>query len=165
MIGFLPRQRLRSARRLPFCRNITAEGGSCQEYRGIMFLLAIPVALIHLNDGSLIPDGWLNTTRIFKEGSPIHKDPAKGIHCRRGSIPAPDEPSQKGIRRGRRSIPVLSILHIRVYVIVGDDSPCPQKSWQRVYIAGRRVTAIEGIHRARVYTAGAEVSAFKRFFV
>ena len=65
MIGFLPRQRLRSARRLPFCRNITAEGGSCQEYRGIMFLLAITVALIHRKDDPKIPGGEKGLRRII----------------------------------------------------------------------------------------------------
>ena len=44
---------------LPLCYEYICRGGSCQEHRGIMFLMAIPVALCLRNSGSQTPDCWL----------------------------------------------------------------------------------------------------------
>lgn len=48
---------------LPLCHEYICRGGSCQEHRGIMFLMAIPVALCLRNNGSQTPDRWLKLAR------------------------------------------------------------------------------------------------------
>ena len=48
---------------LPLCHEYICRGGSCQEHRGIMFLMAIPVALCLRNSGSQTPDCWLKLDR------------------------------------------------------------------------------------------------------
>ena len=48
---------------LPLCHEYICRGGSCQEHRGIMFLMAIPVALCLRNSGSQTPDCWLKLGR------------------------------------------------------------------------------------------------------
>ena len=48
---------------LPLCHEYICRGGSCQEHRGIIFLMAIPVALCLRNSGSQTPDCWLKLDR------------------------------------------------------------------------------------------------------
>ena len=48
---------------LPLCHEYICRGGSCQEHRGIIFLMAIPVALCLRNNGSQTPDRWLKLAR------------------------------------------------------------------------------------------------------
>ena len=48
---------------LPLCHEYIYRGGSCQEHRGIIFLMAIPVALCLRNSGSQTPDRWLKLAR------------------------------------------------------------------------------------------------------
>ena len=48
---------------LPLCHEYICRGASCQEHCGIMFLMAIPVALCLRNSGSQTPDCWLKLDR------------------------------------------------------------------------------------------------------
>ncbi len=48
---------------LPLCHEYICRGGSCQEHRGIIFLMAIPVALCLRNNGSQTPDRRLKLAR------------------------------------------------------------------------------------------------------
>lgn len=48
---------------LPLCRKYICRGGSCQEQRGIMFLMAIP-------GGSVLPEWWLSNSGLLAQTSP-----------------------------------------------------------------------------------------------
>ena len=60
---------------LPLCHESICRGGSCQEHRGIMFLMAIPVALCLQNSGSQTPDCWLKLDRNTHSSSSISDSP------------------------------------------------------------------------------------------
>lgn len=48
---------------LPLCHKYICRGGSCQEHRGIMFLMAIP-------SGSVLPEWWLSNSGLLAQSSP-----------------------------------------------------------------------------------------------
>ena len=48
---------------LPLCRKYICRGGSCQEHRGIMFLMAISV-------GSVLPEWWLSNSGQVAQWEP-----------------------------------------------------------------------------------------------
>ena len=55
---------------LPLCRKYICRGDSCQEHRGIMFLMAVP-------GGSVLPEWWLSNFGLLAQTSPEYSKVAK----------------------------------------------------------------------------------------